>query len=276
MYMFNLKSEKLSKIENMNGTTDEVIHLSVADIIPNRQQPRTIFNDEKIAELANSIKEHGVIQPIIVRKVDEGYELIAGERRFRATKSAKINKIPAIVREYDDITTASVAIIENIQREDLTSIEEAIAYRKLIDLHKITQAELSVQVGKSQSTIANKIRLLNLTQEVQDAILKREISERHARTLLSVKQEELQIKLLKVVIEKGLNVKQTEKLIEDHLMPKEKQQQATTITKIPKNVKLAINTFNQAAQMVEKTGMNVKTQTEETDDAYVITISLKK
>lgn len=274
--MFNLKSEKLSKIENMNGTTDEVIHLSVADIIPNRQQPRTIFNDEKIAELANSIKEHGVIQPIIVRKVDEGYELIAGERRFRATKSAKINKIPAIVREYDDITTASVAIIENIQREDLTSIEEAIAYRKLIDLHKITQAELSVQVGKSQSTIANKIRLLNLTQEVQDAILKREISERHARTLLSVKQEELQIKLLKVVIEKGLNVKQTEKLIEDHLMPKEKQQQATTITKIPKNVKLAINTFNQAAQMVEKTGMNVKTQTEETDDAYVITISLKK
>lgn len=274
--MFNLKSKELSHIENMNGTTDKVVQLNVNDIFPNRQQPRTIFNDEKIVDLANSIKEHGVIQPIIVRKVDEGYELIAGERRFRATKSLEIDKIPAIIREYDDVTTASVAIIENIQREDLTSIEEAFAYRQLMNLHQITQAELSTQVGKSQSTIANKIRLLNLTQEVQDAILERKISERHARTLLSVKQEELQIKLLKIVVEKGLNVAQTEKLIEDYLVPKEKKQKATTITKIPKNFKLAMNTFNQAAQMVEKTGMNIKTQTEETDEAYVITISLKK
>lgn len=276
MPMFNLKSKELSQIENMNSTTDEVVELNVTDIFPNRQQPRTIFNDEKIIELANSIKEHGVIQPIIVRKVDDGYELIAGERRFRATKSLEIDKIPAIIRDYDDVTTASVAIIENIQREDLTSIEEAFAYRGLMNLHQITQAELSEQVGKSQSTIANKIRLLNLTQEVQDAILERKISERHARTLISVKQEELQIKLLKIVIEKRLNVAQTEKLIEDHLIPKEKKQKATTITKIPRNFKLAMNTFDQAAQMVEKTGVNVKTQTEETDDAYVITISLKK
>ena len=274
--MFNLKSKELSQIENMNDTTDEVIKLKVADIFPNRQQPRTVFSDEKIVELANSIKEHGVIQPIIVRKVDEGYELIAGERRFRATKSLEIKEIPAIIRNYDDVTTASVAIIENIQREDLTAIEEAFAYRGLMNLHQITQAELSSQVGKSQSTIANKIRLLNLTEEVQNAILERKISERHARTLLSVKKEELQINLLNIVIEKGLNVAQTEKLIEDHLIPKEKKQKATTITKIPRNFKLAMNTFNQAAQMVERTGMNVKTQTEETDDAYVITISLKK
>jgi len=274
--MFNLKSKELSQIENMNGTTDEVVELNVIDIFPNRQQPRSIFNDEKIIELANSIKEHGILQPIIVRKAEGGYEIIAGERRFRATKSLEIDKIPAIIRDYDDVTTASVAIIENIQREDLTSIEEAFAYRQLMKLHQITQAELSIQVGKSQSTIANKIRLLNLSQEVQDAILKREISERHARTLLSVKQEDLQVKLLKIIIAKGLNVAQTEKLIEDHLIPKEKKQKAVTITKIPRNFKLAMNTFNQAAQMVEKTGMNVETQTEETDDAYVITISLKK
>lgn len=275
--MFNLKARESSRTkENTNDVTDEIVKLNVADIIPNRQQPRTIFNDEKISELANSIKEHGVIQPIVVRKVNDGYELIAGERRFRATKYLELDQIPAIVRDYDDVTTASVAIIENIQREDLTSIEEALAYRQLMNLHEITQAELSTQVGKSQSTIANKIRLLNLTPEVQNAILERKISERHARTLLSVKEEKLQIKLLQVVIEKGLNVAQTEKLIEDHLIPKEKKQKATTLTKMPKNFKLAINTFSQAAQMVEKTGMNVKTQTEETNDAYVITISLKK
>jgi len=274
--MFDLKTNKSVQVENLEHSVDEIVKLNIADISPNSQQPRTVFNDEKISELANSIKEHGVIQPIVVRKIDSGYELIAGERRFRASKYLSLEEIPAIVRDYDDVTTASVAIIENIQREDLTSIEEASAYRKLMSLHEITQAELSTKIGKSQSTIANKIRLLNLTKEVQDAILERKITERHARTLLSVKDEELQIKLLKVIIEKGLNVAQTEKLIEDQLMPKEKKQKATTITKMPKNYRLAMNTFNQAAQMVEKTGMHVQTETEETEDAYVITISLKK
>ena len=270
--MFNLNSKELIQ----NEITNEIINLKVSEIIPNRQQPRTIFNDEKITELAESIKEHGIIQPVVVRKVDDGYELIAGERRFRAIKSLDIKTIPAIIRSYDDVATASIAIIENIQREDLTSIEEALAYKQLMTLHGTTQAELATQVGKSQSTIANKVRLLNLTKEVQDAILKRKISERHARTLLSVKEEKLQIKLLKTIIEKGYNVSQTEKLIEDALIPKEKKQKVKTITKIPRNFKLALNTFNQATQMVEKTGVSVKTHTEETDDAYVITISLKK
>ena len=270
--MLNLKSQEFIQTE----TADEIVNLKVAHIFPNRQQPRTIFNDEKISELAESIKEHGVIQPIVVRKIDNGYELIAGERRFRAIKLLQYETIPAIIRNYDDVTTASIAIIENIQREDLTSIEEALAYRALMNLHGTTQSDLAVQVGKSQSTIANKVRLLNLTQEVQEAILNRKISERHARTLLSVKEAASQIKLLKIIMEKGLNVAQTEKLIEDFLIPKEKKQKVVTIAKIPRNFKLAINTFNQAAQMVEKTGVNVTTQTEETDDAYVITISLKK
>lgn len=270
--MFNLNSKELIEIK----TTDEIINLPLADIIPNRQQPRTIFNSEKISELAESIKEHGIIQPIVVRKIDEGYELIAGERRFRATQSLNFKTIPAIIRDYDDVTTAGVAIIENIQREDLTSIEEALAYKQLMSLHGTTQAKLATQVGKSQSTIANKVRLLNLTQEVQNAILERKISERHARNLLSVKREDLQVKLLKIIIEKNLNVSQTEKLIEDYLVPKGKKPKVKTITKIPRNFKLAMNTFNQATQMVEKTGVNVKTHTEETDDAYVITISLKK
>ena len=262
--------------DELMNTQDEIVNLDVTQIIPNRQQPRTIFNDEKITELAESIKEHGVIQPIVVRKFENGYELIAGERRFRATKELQLTTIPAIIRDYDDVTTASIAIIENIQREDLTSIEEALAYRGLMNLHGTTQAELATQVGKSQSTIANKVRLLNLTSEVQDAILMRQISERHARTLLSVKDEALQVKFLATIIEKNLNVAQTEKLIEDYLVPKDKTEKVKTITKIPRNFKLAMNTFNQAAQMVEQTGVVVKTETVETDDAYVITFSLKK
>ena len=270
--MFNTKTK-----DNLNeDIKDDVININISEIIPNRQQPRNIFNDEKINDLAKSIKEHGVIQPIIVRRIEKGFEIIAGERRFRATKSLDLQTIPAIVRNYDDITTASVAIVENIQREDLTSIEEALAYKQLMNLHEITQAELASQIGKSQSTIANKIRLLNLTEQVQNAILNREITERHARSLLLVKQESLQIKLLKKIIEKKLNVAQTEKLIEESLMPTSKKHKTATVTKIPRNFKLAMNTFNQAIMMVEKTGMNVETKTEELNDSYVITVSLKK
>ena len=270
--MFNLNTTELTTTE----TTDEVINLKINQIIPNRQQPRTVFNDEKISELAKSIKEHGIIQPIVVRKIENGYELIAGERRFRATKSLNLEYIPAIIRNYDDVTSASVAIIENIQREDLTAIEEALAYKQLMNLHQLTQADLAAQIGRSQSTVANKVRLLNLIEEVQEAILTRKISERHARTLLSVKDEKLQLKFLNMIIDQQLNVAQTEKKIEEYLMPKEKSKKAKTITKIPRNFKLAMNTFTQATQMVEKTGMNVETHTEETDEAYVITISLKK
>ena len=272
--MVNFKSQEIQT--NPVDEIDEIVNLKVASIVPNRQQPRSIFDDERISELAESIKEHGIIQPVVVRKIDNGYELIAGERRFRATKSLALETIPAIIKDYDDLKTASIAIIENIQREDLTSIEEALAYKQLMKLHGATQAEIASQVGKSQSTIANKVRLLNLTTEVQDAILKREISERHARTLLSVKEEDLQVKLLNIIIEKNLNVSQTEKLIEDYLIPKGKKQRVKTIAKIPRNFKLAMNTFNQAAQMVEKTGIKVTSQTEETNDAYVITISLTK
>jgi len=270
--MVNFKSQELIQPESI----DEIVNLEVASIIPNRQQPRTIFNDERISELAESIKEHGIIQPVVVRKIDDGYELVAGERRFRATQILAFDTIPAIIKNYDDLSTASIAIIENIQREDLTSIEEASAYKQLMKLHGTTQAEIAIKVGKSQSTIANKIRLLKLTKEVQDAILERKISERHARTLLSVKNDDLQIKLLNIIVKKNLNVSQTEKLIEDYLVPKEKKQKVKTVTKIPRSFKLAMNTFNQAAQMVEKTGVKVTTQTEETDDAYVLTISLKK
>lgn len=266
----------LSRDDSNSKNKDEVIQLPISEIIPNRYQPRNIFNDEKISELADSIQEHGVIQPIVVRKYNNLYEIIAGERRYRASKAIGLKKVPAIVREYDDKQSASIAIVENIQREDLTAIEEALAYRQLIDLHGITQSTLAKQMGKSQSTVANKIRLLNLCEQVQNAVLERKVTERHARALLLVKDEDVQIQILEKIVQHDLNVSDTEKLIEETLTPKEKPKKTKTISKIPRNYRLAMNTFKQAIMMVEKTGMSVKHAEEELEDSYVITISLPK
>lgn len=217
--MFNI----FLRDDSRNQPKDEVVQLPISEIVPNRYQPRNIFNDEKISELSESIKEHGVIQPIVVRQIEAGYEIIAGERRYRASELIGLDKIPAIIRDYDDRQSASIAIVENIQREDLTAIEEALAYRQLIELHGITQAALAKQMGKSQSTVANKIRLLNLGELVQQAVLERKITERHARALLTVKDVELQGQLLEKIIEKDLNVSETERLIDETLNPKKNQ-----------------------------------------------------
>ena len=270
--MFNI----FSRDDSRNQPKDEVTQLPISKIVPNKYQPRNIFNDERILELSESIKEHGVIQPIVVRKFKEGYEIIAGERRYRASKLIGLDKVPAIVRDYDDKQSASIAIVENIQREDLTAIEEALAYKQLIDLHGITQAALAKQMGKSQSTVANKIRLLNLSEHVQQAVLERKVTERHARALLLVKDEELQFQLLEKIIEKDLNVSETERLIDETLNPKEKAVKPQTISRMPRDCRIAMNTFKQAIMMVEKTGMRVEHETEELDDSYVIKISLPK
>ena len=265
-----------SRDDSRNQLKDEVAQLPISKIVPNKYQPRNIFNDEKIVELSESIKEHGVIQPIVVRKFKDGYEIIAGERRYRASKLVGLDKVPAIIREYDDKQSASIAIVENIQREDLTAIEEALAYKQLIDLHGITQAALAKQMGKSQSTVANKIRLLNLSDLVQQSVLERKITERHARALLVVKDEELQLQLLEKIIDNDLNVSQTEQLIEETLNPKEKVKKPQTVSRMPRDCRIAMNTFKQAIMMVEKTGMRVEHETEELDDSYVIKISLPK
>ena len=177
----------------------EIFDISLVDIMPNRFQPREIFDDEALHELSKSIQEHGVIQPIIVRKVGDKYEIIAGERRFRASQLAGKETIPALVRDIDDKEAAKIALLENLQRKDLTPIEEAKTYQTILKLDNITQEELAQSLGKSQSAIANKLRLLNLDEEVQTALLNSQISERHARSLLSLdnqKQKELLVKIL--------------------------------------------------------------------------------
>ncbi|MFO1442286.1 nucleoid occlusion protein [Bacillus sp. Bva_UNVM-123] len=272
------ESEKIN--ENMEidkiGDYEEIRKIPIDSIIPNRFQPRTVFDDEKIEELSRTIHTHGIIQPIVVRELEnEQFEIIAGERRWRAMKKLDWKEVPAIVKNLNDTETASVALIENLQREELSPIEEAIAYGKLLELHNLTQEALAQRLGKGQSTVANKLRLLKLPQEVQDALLCKAITERHARSLISLKSPEKQIKLLNEIIEKNLNVKQTEdrvvKILEEgSAAPKPKRKAFS------KDVRIAVNTIRHSLSMVSDSGINLDSQEEEFDDFYQITIKIPK
>lgn len=219
-----------------------------------------------------------MIQPIVVREREGKYELIAGERRWRAVTKLGWETIPALIKEFNDSQTASIALIENLQREGLTAIEEAIAYAKLIELHGLTQESLAQRLGKGQSTVANKLRLLHLPEAVQQAIREREISERHARSLLALKNEELQTKLLAEIIEQQLNVKQTEESVKSLLGGTETppKQKRSTRKSFSKDMRIAMNTIRQSVDMVLKSGLNVDTNEEEHEEFYQFTIRIPK
>ncbi|KGX93681.1 chromosome partitioning protein ParB [Pontibacillus halophilus JSM 076056 = DSM 19796] len=257
---------------------DEVIQVNVDDIEPNRYQPRSIFNEEKIEELAQTIKTHGMIQPIVLRKADGNtrYEIIAGERRWRAVKSLGWTNVPSIIREMNDSQTASVALIENLQREELTVIEEAKAYASLLEIHELTQEALAQRLGKSQSTVANKLRLLKLPDEVQQALLDKKITERHARALIVLKEADKQVALLQLIIDNGLNVKQTEERISKMLENKEPKKKKPKLKGISKDMRIAMNTIRQSLNMVSDTGIDLETDEEDYDEYYQITIKIPK
>lgn len=191
----------------------EIVMVRLSDIIPNRFQPRLTFDEEALNELAASIKEHGIIQPLILRDLGNKYEIIAGERRYKAAQLAGVLEVPAVIGQMDDQTSAELALIENIQRKDLSAIEEAKSYKKILDMGGFTQDELSKRMGKGQSTIANKMRLLTLTNEVQAALMNNLISERHARCLLQVKDETKQKEVLNKIITERMNVRDTDNYI---------------------------------------------------------------
>lgn len=270
--------DKEESIEPKDFQQDEVVQLSINQISPNRYQPRTIFNEEKIDELAQTIHTHGMIQPIVVRKVsdtDKEYEIIAGERRFRAVTQLGWETIPALIRQMNDKETASVALIENLQREELTVIEEARAYEQLIKIHELTQEALAQRLGKSQSTIANKLRLLKLPNEIQNAILNKSITERHARALIALKDHEKQTQLLNEIIEKQLNVKQTEEKIKK-LLSNESKKKRPRLRGFNKDMRIAMNTIRQSLTMVSDTGVKLETEEEDLEDYYQITIKIPK
>lgn len=197
----------------MFETRNKVVDLDINDVLPNRFQPRVKFNEDAIIELAESIKEHGIIQPIIVRPIGDKYEIIAGERRYKASILAGKESIPAIITDLNDKDSAEIALIENVQRKNLTPIEEAVSYKKILDMG-LTQEQLALKLGKSQSSIANKMRLLNLSDEVQEALIEEKISERHARSLLKLPKAELQNQLLDRIINERLTVRKTDEEIE--------------------------------------------------------------
>jgi ParB family chromosome partitioning protein len=255
---------------------DEIKKILIDQIVPNRFQPRTVFDEEKIEELSRTIHIHGIIQPIVVREFAPGkYEIIAGERRWRAMKKLGWTEAPAIIKNLSDTETASVALIENLQREELSPIEEAIAYGRLLELHNLTQEALAQRLGKGQSTVANKLRLLKLPQPVQDALLNKTITERHARSLIPLKDPEKQVSLLAEIIEKNLNVKQTEERVvrlleQKNVKPKPKRKAFS------KDMRIAVNTIRQSLSMVADSGINLDAEEEEFDDFYQFTIRIPK
>jgi ParB family chromosome partitioning protein len=200
-----------------------VIELRINEIEPNINQPRKKFDDEKLHKLSESIKKHGVVQPIIVKKEDNTYRIVAGERRWRAARMAGLKSVPVIIRELSNKQVMEVALIENLQREDLNPIEEAEAFEKLLNEYNLTQEELSESIGKSRSAISNTIRLLGLPEKIKSCLINQEISSGHARAILSIEDKNLQEKVCSEIIEKNLTVRQTESLVKRYLSEGKKE-----------------------------------------------------
>ena len=224
----------------------------------NPEQPRKYFSASELADLTSSIKEYGVLQPIILKREKDGkYIIIAGERRFRAAKLAGLIRIPAVIKEFGDRDSALIALVENVQRENLNFLEEARAYKKLMEDFELTQGEIAKRVSKQQSTISNKIRILSLPDDIQDAIIQNGLTERHARALLKLSAQDDRKKVIERVAANSLNVKQTEKLIDDILTSKEKAERSRRkINYI--SYKIYLNTIKKAFNQVKDVEKNAK------------------
>ena len=307
----------LGKHQAASETKNQVVEIPVAAIVPNQYQPRKVFDQTEIQELAHTISEHGLLQPIVVREFRPGkYEIIAGERRFRAVQLLEWEKIPAIVEKMSDAESASLALIENLQRAQLSPVEEAQAYKQLMEFNNLTQAALAKGMGKSQSFVANKLRLLKLIKPVQNAILDGRITERHGRALLGL-DEDQQRTLLMEIVNQHWNVRETEdavaRLLGKPTSAEKAAQQALeqaaeasdaaepaqassepakqtaktpakktrTKKKQPKSIKvndprIAVNTIKHSIKMVKDSGVAAKVSEKDTEDSYEITIRIPK
>lgn len=271
-------------IRNSDGAkgSKRLVEVNVASIHPNPYQPRATFDEESIAELAQSIQQVGLLQPLLVRKVDDGYELVAGERRLRAVTSLGMEKVACIVQQdIEDESSAMMALIENLQREDLHYLEEAQCYQKLLETYGLTQEELANRLGKSQSSIANKLRLLKLSDEVKAAMTEKRLSERHARALLKLTDDKQRLDAVERIAEKGLSVKETEQMVEKTLNKAydEKQDGAKLrpkLMRIVRDYRLFMNTINQAVNQLRESGMTVEVEQSDRADGVDIKISVTR
>lgn len=271
-------------IRNSDGAkgSKRLVEVNVASIHPNPYQPRATFDEESIAELAQSIQQVGLLQPLLVRKVDDGYELVAGERRLRAVTSLGMEKVACIVQQdIEDESSAMMALIENLQREDLHYLEEAQCYQKLLETYGLTQEELANRLGKSQSSIENKLRLLKLSDEVKAAMTEKRLSERHARALLKLTDDKQRLDAVKRIAEKGLSVKETEQMVEKTLNKAydEKQDGAKPrpkLMRIVRDYRLFMNTINQAVNQLRESGMTVEVEQSDRADGVDIKISVTR
>ncbi|WP_329886418.1 ParB/RepB/Spo0J family partition protein [Pseudoramibacter faecis] len=276
--------KKKKDLKEKSKTQSAVILIPVEQIIPNPNQPRKTFKDESLTELAESIRTFGVIQPIQVRKVDNKlYELVSGERRLRASKLAGMQEIPAMEVAVSDKDSAVIAIIENVQREDLSFFEEAESYRQLIKYYDMTQEQVATLIGKSQSFVANKIRLLKLDDRVIQAVKTNQLSERHARALLKIPDEAIQREVIDQIHKQDLNVKKTEALVEkvrEEVMTNNYDEKITPGKKARVksfiNAQIYINTIKSAFKVVKENKRSAKYKETEKDDRIVITITIPK
>lgn len=261
---------------------NNVVEVDIDKIRPNPYQPRKVFDLSSIYELAESIKHFGVIQPLSVRKAKKGaFELIAGERRLRACAYLKMPKVPVIVVDMNDNDSAVVALIENLQRKDLTFFEEAEAYFHLITEHGLTQEELSKKVGKNQSTVANKLRLLKLPKDVKEIIKEHKLTERHARALLKLPDEKLQRSVAQRIVKNGYNVSESEEIIEKILFKlsgdkKEKNEKRPLRYAVLKDVRIFANTIKKAVSVMRESGIDAVSEQNECDGFYEYIIKIPK
>lgn len=270
----------LTRIEVRDGVKS-IIYLDIDHVKPNPAQPRRSFSRKALEDLSESIKQYGVLQPVHVRKITNlTYELIAGERRLRAAKMAGLKTIPAIIVKVGDEDSAVLALIENLQREDISYLEEAEALVNLVKNYRFTQEELASRIGKSQSTIANKIRILKLPSEVKKRLADSNLSERHARALLKLHDEELQIKVVNMIVEKRLNVRRTEEIIDKaiskltagHAEASDKKRILQSI----KDVRLFVNTLRQAVFMMKQSGVQAKAAQFDRGEYYEFIVRVPK
>ncbi|MGI5920340.1 MAG: nucleoid occlusion protein [Syntrophomonadaceae bacterium] len=270
----------LERLLGAKSNQERVIYVNINEITTNPFQPRKEFDRENLSELAQSILSYGVIQPIIVRKAREGYQIVAGERRYRACQLIGLKEIPAIVQDMNDEKAAAVSLIENLQRKDLNYFEEANAYSILISTFGMTQEELARKVGKSQSAIANKLRLLKLSSMVRSYISPDIITERHARALLKLNSPEMQYEVVKQIYQKELTVKETEELVEKlrvNNIPQETAKEAgPSVSMIIRDARIFLNTIKETVSRAKQTGIEIYMVENDNDREYEVTIRIPK